>query len=333
MTDAVGSFFSGVAEAVGSIFGGDSSSSDSTGGGDSSGKPVIVDMDDDGIELTKLDESTTNFDFDDDGYLERTAWTTGDDGLLVFDLNNDDQVTESKEIAFAKWTDEDDTDLEALASEFDTHQDKVLDERDAGWHEFKLWQDRDSDGVVDDGEMVTLDEAGIRSIGLQTREGTGKVLDDGTVIHGLVDVQKADGSITDGADVAFAYNSLGFRSYEDENGNLVYEFEDGHIQKIKKLDEDDTDFNLGDDATVWIGAEGNALANVIDASGKSESVLLNGGAGDDALIGGVGSDYLMGSEGTDSFSGGAGSDLLFVDGDDLSDPSTIDGVKVMIRSS
>jgi Ca2+-binding RTX toxin-like protein len=323
---AIGSFFKGIGDAISSVFGSSSSSSSNDdGGGDSSGKPVIVDMDGDGIELTKLDESTTNFDFDDDGFLERTAWTTGDDALLVFDLNNDGRVTESKEIAFAKWTEEDDTDLEALAAHFDSNQDKVLDERDAGWNQFRLWQDRDSDGVVDDGEMVTLDEAGIKSIGLETRDGTGKVLSDGTVIHGLVDVQKSDGSITDGADVAFAYNSLGFRSYEDENGNLVYEFEDGDVQKIKKLGDGETDFNLGDDATVWIGAEGNALANVIDASNKTENVLLNGGAGNDTLIGGAGSDYLIGGEGTDALQGGGGSDILFVDGEDLSDPTGIDG--------
>lgn len=152
VASAIGSVISGIGNAISSMFGSFSSSSSSDdGGGDSSGKPVIVDMDGDGIELTKLDESTANFDFDDDGFLERTAWTTGDDALLVFDLNNDGRVTESKEIAFAKWTEEDDTDLEALAAHFDSNQDKVLDERDAGWNQFRLWQDRDSDGVVDDG--------------------------------------------------------------------------------------------------------------------------------------------------------------------------------------
>ncbi|WP_111640259.1 hypothetical protein [Marinomonas shanghaiensis] len=138
------------------------------GNSSSTGKPVVIDMDGDGIELTKLNESTTDFDFDDDGYLERTAWTTGDDALLVFDIGNDGKVIESKEIAFAKWTEEDDTDLEALATHFDTNKDKVLDSRDAGWSSFKIWQDRDTDGVVDDGEMLTLEEAGIKSIGLRS---------------------------------------------------------------------------------------------------------------------------------------------------------------------
>ena len=164
VTSAIGSVVSGIANAIGSVF---SSSEDNDSGGNSSGKPVVIDMDGDGIELTKLSESTTDFDFD-DGYLERTAWTTGDDALLVFDLDNDNKVTQSKEIAFAKWTEEDDTDLEALATHFDTNKDKVLDSRDAGWSSFKIWQDRDTDGVVDDGEMLTLEEAGIKSIGLRS---------------------------------------------------------------------------------------------------------------------------------------------------------------------
>ena len=41
-------------------------------------------------------------DFDDDGYVERTAWAYGDDALLVFDLDKDDEVIQSKEIAFAE---------------------------------------------------------------------------------------------------------------------------------------------------------------------------------------------------------------------------------------
>ena len=113
------------------------------------------------------------------------------------------------------------------------------------------------------------------------------MLSDGTVIHGLVDVQKADGSIVDGADVAFAYNSLGFRSYKDSSGNTVYELENGDVQKIKAFNSQEKNFNLGNDASVWIGAEGNALANTIDASSKTGNVLLSGGAGNDTLIGGV----------------------------------------------
>jgi len=335
----------------------DQSGSGSDGGGsvpdsgtDFGGKPVVIDMDGDGIELANLAESSTDFDFDDDGYLERTAWTAGDDALLVFDIGNDGKVTQSKEIAFAKWTDEDDTDIEALAKTFDTNQDKVLDERDENWAEFKLWQDRDSDGVVDDGEMVTLEEAGIKSIGLETRAGTSSELNDGTVIHGLVDVQKADGSTTDGADVTFAYNALGYRSHEDESGNIVYESEigGGASDASSYTKTDGTTGALGDVSLGYTDAETAALPtgitdprsetiastnhaldigvasngilgtnsnDTLTAGGKT-SVFMHGADGKDTLTGSAGNDVLMGGNGNDSLSGGAGNDILGIDSAD-----------------
>ncbi len=281
------------------------------------GLPVVVDMDGDGIELAGLDESLTTFDFDDDGYLERTAWTTGDDALLVFDVGGDGEVTQAKEIAFAQWTDADDTDLEALAAQFDSNSDGVLDDNDTQWNGFRLWQDLDRDGAVDAGEMVTLDAAGIESIGLNVRAGSGQVMSDGTVIHGLVDVHHTDGTVTDGADASLAYDTAGYRSYEDDDGNIVHEFEDADVQTIRRLGETEVDFDLGGDTGNWAGAQGNALANHLDGSGRTGTVVLSGGGGDDTLSGGSGDDYLIGGEGADRLEGGDGSDVLYVDAADL----------------
>ncbi|GGK55165.1 calcium-binding protein [Amphritea balenae] len=310
----------GVADSAGS-------SSGSSGGGYAGayGFPLVIDMDGDGIELTPVDESVTTFDFDNDGYNELTAWTSSDDALLVFDLDNDNQVTQAKEIAFAQWTEAEDTDLQALASEFDTNQDGVLDQNDAGWSSFKLWQDRDLNGQVDEGEMQSLDEAGIRSISMTPRENTGSVLSDGTEIHGLVDVERDNGELLNGADVAFRYNSKGFRTVIDDSGNRVYEFEDGSVLKSRVLAESEQDFDLGTSETDWISAEGNQLANLLNGSAKTESILLSGGDGDDQLLGGAGNDFIIGGAGADTLTGGAGHDMLFVDADDLSVAGQVDG--------
>ncbi len=85
--------------------------------------PLVVDLDDDGVEIKPLDRSTTYFDFDGDGYKERTAWVGADDGMLVIDLNGDGQVTQSKEMALGEWTSEQDTDLQALGKVFDSNKD------------------------------------------------------------------------------------------------------------------------------------------------------------------------------------------------------------------
>ncbi len=57
------------------------------------------------------------------------------------------------------------TDLEGLSA-YGTNIDGVFDARDARFGEFLVWQDKDEDGVSDEGELKTLAEAGIASIAL-----------------------------------------------------------------------------------------------------------------------------------------------------------------------
>ena len=123
--------------------------------------PIVIDLDGDGVEIKPLSRSSTTFDADSDGYKERSAWAGADDGLLVIDLNDDGQVTQSKEIAFSEWTAEQDTDLQALAKVFDSNGDGTFDSRDAHFSEFRIWKDANSNGVADAGEMMTLQAAGI----------------------------------------------------------------------------------------------------------------------------------------------------------------------------
>jgi hypothetical protein len=110
--------------------------------------PIVIDLDGDGVELRPLNSSATFFDADSDSYQERTAWAGADDGILVIDLDGDGQVTQAKEIAFAAWTEEQDSDLQALATVFDSNQDGVFDSQDERFAEFRIWRDANSDGVA-----------------------------------------------------------------------------------------------------------------------------------------------------------------------------------------
>jgi hypothetical protein len=308
------------------------SDSDSSGSGD----PIFIDLDDNGIELYSRNNSPAQFDFDDDGYAETTAWAGPQDGILVIDEGNDNQITQSKEIAFAKWTAaEGDTDLEGLAATFDSNHDGVLDARDQRFADFKVWKDANSNGVVDAGEMQTLAQAGIKSFNLKVKDGTNLDLEDGSVIHGLFDIQRADGKTIQGADVSLAYNDLGYRTRTDANGNTVVEFESGSALHYRNIgaSEGNANFNLGTeaDATVWIGASGNSSANILNASSKTTEVLLDGGAGDDTLLGGSGDDILLCGEGADQLQGGAGNDQLFVDGADIAALSALTGAAKATR--
>ena len=60
-------------------------------------RPVALDLDGDGIEVTDKANGVA-FDVDDTGYLKQTAWVRGDDALLVLDRNYNGQFDSGKEL-------------------------------------------------------------------------------------------------------------------------------------------------------------------------------------------------------------------------------------------
>ena len=119
-------------------------------------KPVIIDLDGDGIEISA--DSQVSFDWDNDGYLESGNWAAADDGFLVIDLeadgsigtnDGDGVIDQGREIAFSQWsTNVEMTDIQALAEAtdasgnliFDTNGDGVLDANDDVWASMKIFQ-------------------------------------------------------------------------------------------------------------------------------------------------------------------------------------------------
>lgn len=153
--------------------------------------PLVIDLDGDGIELTDVFDSTVEFDMTGDGIADRTAWAAADDGLIVYDMNGDRRITEQQEVVLATHGQEGMTDLEALAYGFDDNRDGWFDAADAHWQDFGVWRDRNQDGVTDEGEYRTLEEAGIARIGL-TGNGMVEVVA-GNVINGLAVFETVDG--------------------------------------------------------------------------------------------------------------------------------------------
>ena len=132
------------------------------GGG---GKPIVLDLDGDGVELVPLEDSTAFFDINGDGYRKRMAWASADDGFLAYDKDGDDAISAHDELSFLSYVENAETDLVGLRH-FDTDGDGQLDPDDTEWGMFRVWQDLDQDGESDPGELRSLDEAGIESIAL-----------------------------------------------------------------------------------------------------------------------------------------------------------------------
>ncbi len=143
------------------------SNANGEGSGDGGKGPILLDLDGDGVELVPLEDSTAFFDINGDGYRERMAWVSADDGFLAYDKDGDGRIAEHDELSFVSYVPGARTDLEGLRH-FDTDRDGQLDPDDADWSLFRVWQDLDQDGESDPGELRGLDEEGIESISLNS---------------------------------------------------------------------------------------------------------------------------------------------------------------------
>ncbi|MEO9527302.1 hypothetical protein [Roseibium sp.] len=110
----------------------------SGGESDTSTKPVLLDLDGDGLEVMALDRSTVFLDTGGDGFLHRTAWAGEGDGVLYFDPDGRNEITEKRQFVFTEWDPTATSDLEALASVFDSNGDGVLNLGDTDFGKFKV---------------------------------------------------------------------------------------------------------------------------------------------------------------------------------------------------
>ncbi|WP_306046600.1 hypothetical protein [Nioella sp. MMSF_3534] len=295
----------------------------SYGGETQSGKPVILDLDGDGVEIAI--DGDVSFDVDGDGFLERGSWVAPDDGFLVIDLNangtrgaGDGIIDQARELGFALWGNAGDTDLQALRRAFDNNNDGLLNAQDSVWSELRVWQDLDQDGETDAGELRTLADWGITEISLGYDDGSAyaDTSDDisifGNTLHGLASFTM-NGTVVEGGvgDVSLAYNSAGWRRVETAKGYLI-EFENGQSYQYAVLDGAGNSWvNLVSD---WLdGAIGDGRANHLDARNHTRLVQLSGGDGADTLQGGQVGDLLSGDAGADALYGHGGNDQIFFD--------------------
>ncbi|MDA8962474.1 hypothetical protein N9H37_03870, partial [Congregibacter sp.] len=167
--------------------------------------PIAIDLDGDGVEYLSR-EAGVVFTDQVTGESVSTAWVAPDDAMLVIDANASGTVDEAREYIFTEWSEDADTDMEAVAEVFDTNDNDMLDSGDVRWVEFAVWQDRNSDGVTDDGELMSLDDLGVDSIALTYADDSAPAIaaDGDVMVHGQSDVSWTDGSVTIADDASFA---------------------------------------------------------------------------------------------------------------------------------
>ena len=115
--------------------------------------PLVFDMNGDGIKTSISAYQGIYYDYNNDGFAEKMAWAADGDGVLVADINNDGVIQGSNEIL---------TSL-TLAS-YDTNLDGKIDYQDTNFQNLKI--------MDEDGNVFSLEDAGIASIDITNTEET-----------------------------------------------------------------------------------------------------------------------------------------------------------------
>jgi hypothetical protein len=175
--------------------------------------PIVLDLNGDGIHFTSLQNSNVKIDVNSDGILDTMAWAGNDDGVLIWDKDQNHQITDASEFCFQTLKFDAQTDLEGLQT-LDTNGNGLLDAGDDEFAEFAVWQDANDNGKIDANELKTLDEQNIVSINLksdgQMRDAGTLLINSGSgesdaVVMGNAVFARADGSSGLVADAMLAY--------------------------------------------------------------------------------------------------------------------------------
>lgn len=138
--------------------------------------------------LTDL-ENGVNFDLDNNGFDEKTAWIGEADCFLALDVNGNGKIDNGFELFGDRFVmpngNTSSTGFEALAS-LDANGDTIIDENDPIFPELRVWFDSNHNGKTDIGELRTLSDEHIVSIDLNSTP-------DGTV-HARTEVLEAESS-------------------------------------------------------------------------------------------------------------------------------------------
>lgn len=260
--------------------------------------PLVLDLDDDGVELTPFNSQHLFFDIDNDGHQERTGWVAGDDAILVHDLNGDGQINDITETLSEYYAADKGTGaiwssgFAALQS-LDDNRDGVINASDSAFKVLRLWQDKNQNGKTDNGELKTLAEADISELALN--DIPDGAFAGGNEVKSNSTYRRNNGITGTLAAVKFIADPNGLTDEIDGIGKKV-EVEDGASSYVV----------------------GNKSGETVNAGEKQVENII-GGIGNDVLTGDAQNNWLVGSAGEDQLIGGDGDDYLVADAADITD--------------
>jgi Calx-beta domain len=120
--------------------------------------PIAIDLDRNGIQTVSVDAGV-KFDILNSGTAVNTGWISGGDGFLAVDRNGNGSIDNRSELFGGAVG----AGFEQLDS-FDSNRDGLVNNQDSHWQQLSIWQDGNSNGITDAGELGSLDAFGIASL-------------------------------------------------------------------------------------------------------------------------------------------------------------------------
>ena len=211
--------------------------------------PIALDLDGNGKIDTLSLENGVFFDHNGDDIAFKSSWISGENGILARDINGDDEINSGAEL-FGNFTRLKNGELakngkEAL-SDLDSDENGVFDERDEAFGQILVWQDFNSNGKAESGELKSLSEHGIKSINLEfSTDNTALDKDNKQILVGSFAINDSDEALA--SDIDFSVNTIeremaesaglvkGTGFVRDFKPNLSKEIE-GFYTKYKELE-------------------------------------------------------------------------------------------------
>ncbi|MEG2963317.1 MAG: SdrD B-like domain-containing protein, partial [Janthinobacterium sp.] len=122
--------------------------------------PIVIDLNGDGVHTIARADFHGSFDLLGTGNAIQTGWVSAQDGLLAIDSNGNGKIDNISELFGGN---EKGTGFAKLSS-YDSNGDGVVDAYDDKFAELRIWRDANSNGVTDDGELMSLHDAGVASL-------------------------------------------------------------------------------------------------------------------------------------------------------------------------
>ena len=144
----------------------------------------------------------------------------GGDGILARDINGDKEINSGAEL-FGNFTRLKNGELakngaEAL-KDLDDNNDGLFDESDKAFNEILVWQDFNSNGKAESGELKSLSEHGIKSINLEfLDDNTALDKDNKQILVGSFAINDSDNALA--SDIDFSVDTIQRNILDDTDG-------------------------------------------------------------------------------------------------------------------